>query len=98
MFHSNPYYYWSLMSVVMYVGIVCSVLVLMIMFTDTAVCSFMLYFYWLNYCVHCCLYYSACSHNGKDDVENILSRGVCMMTSFTDLRVYFMMWVQNFEF
>ena len=80
----------------MYVGIVCSVLVLMIMFTD-AVCSFMLYFYWLN-CVHCCLYYSACCHNGKDDVENILSRGVCMMTSFTDLRVYVMMWVQNFEF
>ena len=39
MFHSNPYYYWSLMSVVMYVGIVCSVLVLMIMFTDT-VCRF----------------------------------------------------------
>ena len=39
MFHSNPYYYWSLMSVVMYVGIVCSVLVLMIMFTDTVYLS-----------------------------------------------------------
>ena len=39
MFHSNPYYYWSLMSAVMYVGIVCSVLVLMIMFTDI-VCRF----------------------------------------------------------
>ena len=39
MFHSNPYYYWSLMGVVMYVGIVCGVLVLMIVFTDT-VCRF----------------------------------------------------------
>ena len=38
----TPYYYWSLMSVVMYVGIVCSVLVLMIMFTDT-VCRFTIF-------------------------------------------------------
>ena len=63
-------------------------------------CAGLLYFYWLSYCVHCCLYYSgttACSHNDKDDVKNILSRGVCMMTSFTDLRVYVMMWVQNFR-
>ena len=56
-------------------------------------CAGLLYFYWLSYCVHCCLYYSgttACSHNGKDDIENIFRR-------LTDLRVYVMMWVLNFR-
>ena len=74
MFHGNPYYYWSLMSVVMYVGIVCSVLVLMIMFTDT-VCRFTV-FLLVELLCPLFLYYSgttACSHNDKDDVENILS-------------------------
>ena len=66
------------MGVVMYVGIVCSVLVLMIliMFTDT-VCRFTVFLLVELLCplIYCCLYYlgtAACSHNGKDDVENIL--------------------------
>ena len=79
MFHSNPYYYWSLMSVVMYVGIVCSVLVLMIMFTDT-VCRFTVFLLVELLCPLLsllCIGTTTCSHNGKDDVENILAGRVC---------------------
>ena len=69
MFHSDPYYYWSLMSVVMYVGIVCSVLVLMIMFTDYTVCRFTV-FLLVELCPLLSLLFdtTACSHNNKDDV------------------------------
>ena len=58
----------------MYVGIVCSVLVLMIMFTDT-VCRFTVFLLVELLCPLLSLLYigtTACSHNDKTDLENIL--------------------------
>ena len=68
----------------MYIGIVCSVLVLMIMFTDTGCmftdtgCRFTV-FLLVELCPLLSLLFdtTACSHNDKDDVENILAWRVC---------------------